>query len=199
MKKYKGFTLIELMITLAIVSILLVVGMPSLKTFMQGSQLVASTNELLSAFHIARSEAVRSNSRVTICSSTDGTNCSSSANWRAGWIVFVASSSDLAGASAACTGVANEDCLLRVHGAINDTLLSVSGEDTNSDDITAFTFTPRGLPTAGGVSQSGTFSICSFDDGDNVIDSRAVVLSLSGRVRVSDNAAVISCPTSPPA
>ena len=204
MKKYKGFTLIELLITLAIVGVLLVVGVPSLKTFMQGSQLIATTNELLSAFHIARSEAVKSNARVTICSSSDGTSCSNSTNWRAGWIVFVASSGDLAGAAAACTGAADEDCLLRVHGAITDPLLSVSGVDSNNPNsnvptITSFTFTPRGLPTAAGVSQAGIFSICSFDDGDNELNSRAVVLSLSGRVRVSDNTAVIKCPATPPA
>ncbi len=204
MKKYKGFTLIELIITLAIVGVLLVVGVPSLKTFMQGSQLIASTNELLSAFHIARSEAVRTNDRVTICSSSDGESCSDSTNWRAGWIVFVARTGDLAGATAACTGDANEDCLLRVHGAITDPLLSVSGVDSNNPDsavptITSFTFTPRGLPTAGGVSQAGIFSVCSFDDSHNILNSRAVVLSLSGRVRVSDNTDVIDCPATPPA
>ncbi|RLA38236.1 MAG: prepilin-type cleavage/methylation domain-containing protein, partial [Gammaproteobacteria bacterium] len=40
MKKNTGFTLVELLITIAIISVLLLVGMPSLKTFMQGNQLV---------------------------------------------------------------------------------------------------------------------------------------------------------------
>ena len=205
MKKYKGFTLIELLITLVIVGVLLTVGVPALKTFMQGSQLVASTNELLSAFHIAHSESVKANTSVTICSSSNGTSCSGSASWRDGWIVFI----DLDGNGAGSTGVtctaagaAGGDCLLRVRGAFTDKLLSVSGEDSNTDDITQFTFSARGLPSVAGISRAGTFLICSFDSSDNVIGSRAVVLSLSGRVRVSDNATMINaigCPASPPA
>lgn len=204
MKKYKGFTLIELLITLVIVGVLLTVGVPALKTFMQSGQLVASTNELLSAFHIARSESVKSNARVTICSSTNGTSCSDSTSWREGWIVFIDRDGNGDGDEVVCTaaGAAGGDCLLRVHDAFTDKLLSVSGEDNNGADITAFTFSARGLPTVGGISRAGTFLICSFDSSDNVIGSRAVVLSLSGRVRVSDNATMINnigCPASPPA
>ena len=201
MKKYNGFTLIELLITLVIVSILLTVGVPTIKTYMQSGQLIASTNELLSAFHLARSESVKSNARVTICTSTNGTSCSDSESWREGWIVFIDRNGDAAGTGTACTaaGAAGGDCLLRVHNGFTDTSLSVSGEDSNSTAITEFTFSARGLPTVGGISQSGTFSICSFDTSDNVIGSRAVVLSLSGRVRISDNAAVIDCPAAPPA
>ena len=62
MKKNTGFTLVELMITLFIISILLTVGLPSLRSYAQSNQLVASSNELLSALHIARSEAIRLNS-----------------------------------------------------------------------------------------------------------------------------------------
>ena len=69
-----------------------------------------------------------------------------------------------------------------------------SDVDANSAAISSFTFTSRGLPKAvNGASQSGVYSLCSLDSGGNTIDSRAVVLSLSGRVRVSENV-VISCP-----
>ena len=173
---------------------------------MQSGQLVASTNELLSAFHIAHSESVKSNARVTICSSTNGTSCSDSASWRDGWIVFIDRDGNGAGTGTVCAaaGVAGGDCLLRVHDAFTDKLLSVSGKDNNGAgaNITEFTFSARGLPTVAGISRAGTFLICSFDSSDNVIGSRAVVLSLSGRVRVSDNATMINnigCPASPPA
>ena len=195
----------ELLITLVIVGILLTVGVPSIKRYMQSGQLIASTNELLSAFHLARSESVKSNVRVTICTSANGTSCSDSESWREGWIVFIDRDGGATGSEGlACTaaGEAGGDCLLRVHGAFSDPLLSVSGEDSNEEAITAFTFNARGLPTVGGISRSGTFLICSFDSGDNVIGSRAVVLSLSGRVRISDNATMIDeigCPAAPPA
>ena len=194
MKKYSGFTLVELMITLFIVGILVSIGVPSLKSFMQSNQLIAATNELISALHVARSEAIKSNSRVTICSSDDGATCSGDDDWTDGWIVFIDANGDLAGTGAVCAAP-NTDCLLRIHDGFTDEQLTVSGEDANSADITSFTFSSRGMPKAAtGAAQSGTFSICSLDDGGNTIGSRAVVLSLSGRVRVSDNAAVISCP-----
>lgn len=197
MKKYTGFTLVELMITLFIVGILLAVGLPSLKTFMQGNQLIASTNELISALHIARSEAIKLNSRVSICDSNDGKTCALTGDWSNGWIVFVDFDGNLVNNGAPCAAL-NTDCLLRVHDGFSDPQLSVSGVDTNSNAINSFTFTARGMPKdTSGVSESGVFSICSFDISNNVIGSRAVVLSLSGRVRVSDNTAVISCPATP--
>ena len=197
MNKHSGFTLIELMITLAIVGILLAVGVPSLKAFMQGNQLVATSNELLSALHIARSEAIKLNKRVTICESSNGTSCSATGNWKNGWIVFTDALGATSGTAAICTNTI-ADCLLRVHEAIADNQLSVSGAYTGGGAISSFTFTSRGLPKdSTGASQSGIFSVCSFDDTDTVIGSRAVVLSLSGRVRVSDDSAVIICPTTP--
>jgi type IV fimbrial biogenesis protein FimT len=196
MKTQSGFTIVELMITLIIVSILLAVGIPSLKSFLQGNQLVAATNELLSAIHIARSEAIKLQTSVTICESTDGASCTDPGtnNWEDGWIVFVDSNSDLAGTGAACAAVGT-DCLLRSHGAFTDNQFTVAGENADGADINSITFNSRGLPrNAAGTWLSGTFSLCSLDSSGDTVDSRAVVLNLSGRVRVSDNAGVISCP-----
>lgn len=198
MKKHSGFTLVELMITIAIVGILLMVGLPSLKSSMQGSQLIATSNELLSALHLARSEAIKRNARVSICSSSNGAACSVSADWKNGWIVFVdaVGPGDLVNTGEACVAE-GEDCLLRIHAGFTDSKLTVSGVNTNNTAITSFTFTSRGLPkAAGGASQSGTFNICVLDEaGTNTIASRAVILSLAGRVRVSDNAGANTCPT----
>ena len=163
---------------------------------MQGSQLIYTTNELLSALHITRSEAVKLNSKVTICSSSDGKSCSGSTDWSNGWIVFVYAKDDQAGTEEECATI-DTDCLLRVQEAVSDDQLTVTGVDSNKSAIKSFTFSARGLPTISKVSRSGTFSVCSFDESDNLINSRAVVLSLSGRVRVSENAAVITCPSSP--
>jgi len=194
MKNYSGFTLVELMITLFIVGILLTVGVPSLRTFMQSNQLVASTNELLSALHVARSEAIKLNSRVSICESNNGATCTTSGSWKNGWIVFVDANGDLGNTGAPCAAI-NTDCLLRVHDGFSDNRLTMAGVDAGSAAVSAFTFSSRGLPKSlTGTAQSGTFSICSLDGSGATINSRAVVLSLSGRVRVTDNAAVISCP-----
>lgn len=202
MKKHSGFTLIELLITLVIVSVLLMVGMPSLKTFMQGSQLVASTNELISAFHVARSEAIKLNTSVTICESTNGASCADPAtgDWEDGWIVFIDGTDPLVDPDQAGTGAAcaddniGTDCLLRIHAGFTDDQLTMPAENAGATAISSITFNSRGLPrNADGSSASGTFSVCSLDSSDDTINSRAVVLSFAGRVRVSDNATV-SCP-----
>ncbi len=194
MKRHSGFTLIELMITLFIVSILLTVGVPSLRTFMQGNQLIAATNELVSALHVARSEAIKLNTRVSICESSNGTSCSATGDWSNGWIVFVDADGGLDNTGAPCTSL-NTDCLLRVHEKIDDDNLTIKGKDANSATVSAFTFTSRGIPkTLNGALRSGVFSLCSLDDNGGVINARAVVLGLSGRVRASSNEAVISCP-----
>jgi len=200
MKKHSGFSLIELMITLFIVGILITIGIPSIRHFMQSNQLVASSNELVSALHVARSEAIKLNRKITICISSDGTSCGASNKWQSGWIVFVDANDDRAGTGVVCGDKASidTDCLLRVHARVDDAKLSITGKyDDTSNDIKWFTFTSRGLPKDTGASSSGVFSVCSYDDSDNVIGSRAVVLSLSGRVRVSDNVAIIKCPATP--
>ena len=201
MKKYSGFTLIELFITLAVVSVLLVIGVPSLKSFLQKSQLIASTNELVSAFHVARSEAIKINNSVTICESSNGSSCNTpgTGNWKNGWIVFVDRNTDQAGIGAACADAnANTDCLLRIHAGVADGQMALSGANAGGKAVRSVTFDSRGLPrNAAGTSMSGKFSLCSYDTNNSVIGSRAVVLSLAGRVRVSDNAAAISCPTTP--
>ncbi len=195
MKKNTGFTLVELMITLFIISILLTVGLPSLRSYAQSNQLVASSNELLSALHIARSEAIRLNSRVSICDSSNGTSCSNTGDWKNGWIVFVDANGDRVGTGSVCA-LPGTDCLLRVHEAISDDQLTVAGKmDATNVDIEYFTFNARGVPIDGGTLRSGIFNLCSLDKDGKTINSRAVVLSLSGRVRISDNPAVIKqCP-----
>lgn len=78
-----GFTLIELMVTLAIASILLLVAAPSLTDFKRNSELTSLSNTLLSAVNAARGEAMKRNMAAYV-TPTDG-----GASWGAGWIVFV--------------------------------------------------------------------------------------------------------------
>ena len=78
-----GFTLIELMVTLAIASILLLVAAPSLTAFKRNSELTSLSNTLLSAMNAARGEAMKRNMAAYV-TPTDG-----GASWDNGWIVFV--------------------------------------------------------------------------------------------------------------
>lgn len=86
--KHSGFSLIELMVTLAVATILVTIAIPGFRTLIQSNRASAQSNELLSAFTLARSEAVKRGLRVSVCSSTDQATCAASTNWATGWIVF---------------------------------------------------------------------------------------------------------------
>ncbi|OYY73477.1 MAG: hypothetical protein B7Y40_09175 [Gammaproteobacteria bacterium 28-57-27] len=83
----QGFTLIETMVTVAVAGILLAIGIPSFQSAMNSSRLTSTTNELIGGLNQARSDAVRLNSRVSLCASADGASCTANGDW-AGWIVF---------------------------------------------------------------------------------------------------------------
>ena len=88
MKNHSGFTLIEIMVTLAVGIIILAIGVPSFMNMMSSNQAAGYSNDLVSALRLARSEAVKRSSTVTICSgSGDLTACSAGA-WTNGWLIF---------------------------------------------------------------------------------------------------------------
>jgi type IV pilus modification protein PilV len=93
MMRQKGYTLIELMTTLAVAAVLISVAMPGMNSFRQNSQLTGTANELISAMHLARNTAVTTNTRVTLCASSNGEDCEAVA-WDEGWIAFVDRDSD---------------------------------------------------------------------------------------------------------
>lgn len=81
MKVARGFTAVELVVTVAIVAILAALAVPSFNSMILGSRLTAGANDLVAALQLARMEAIRLNARVDVCPSTDGTTCSGS-DWR---------------------------------------------------------------------------------------------------------------------
>ena len=82
-----GFSLIELMVTVAVLAILVAIGLPSFQGSMRSNRVATSTNELLASFSLARSEAIRSPGGAAICSTENGTSCGGS--WNDGWMVWI--------------------------------------------------------------------------------------------------------------
>lgn len=78
----RGFTLIELMVAVALIAIMLALAAPSLTTFQRNAELTTATNTLLSAINAARGEAMK-RGRYAMVVPAD------TANWSSGWIVFV--------------------------------------------------------------------------------------------------------------
>jgi len=133
-----GFTLVELMVTLAVVGILAAVAVPAMTSLIAGNRLAGASSELTSSLQLARSEAIRRNAQVTICASSNGTTCSASTDWSR-WIVTGPDNS-------AAAGAAND--VILTHTA--PTALRVRGPSAG------IVFRPSGLIRAG-----ATLSVCA--------------------------------------
>lgn len=82
----RGFTIVELMVALSIAAMLLAVAVPSYSGSRLNSQLRASANDLIGSINLARSEAIKGGTTVTLCASADGQTCGG--NWNEGWVVL---------------------------------------------------------------------------------------------------------------
>ena len=87
MRAQQGFSLVELMVALAVLVILVTVAIPSFNSTILRMRGSAVADKLISSLNLARSEAISRNTRVTVCASSDGVDCDNSAsNWNSGWI-----------------------------------------------------------------------------------------------------------------
>lgn len=198
MRKNYGFTLIELMMTLVIAAILLTIGMPAMNTFVKNNRLTLVTNELVSAAHVARSNAIKDDTFGCVCPSGDVTVaapvCSGLASWETGWIAFTDPTGACADSSAGT--------LLKVWDGsqVDASQLAVRADHVSITTPNFIRFNSRGATQQlNGASQQGSFSIC--DDRGVTADAqgnalaRAVQLSISGRVRSTRLASQINaCP-----
>ncbi|MFH1601103.1 MAG: GspH/FimT family pseudopilin [Pseudomonadota bacterium] len=78
--KSGGFTLVELMVVLAVLAVLIGVAVPSFQNITNRNRLTAVTNEMVAALQLTRVEAIRRNARVVFCPTTDGAACGGT-NW----------------------------------------------------------------------------------------------------------------------
>lgn len=86
-----GFTILELMIAVAVLAIIVGIGVPAFTDIIRRNRLSSQTNGLMGALAIARSEAVKRGTPVTICPASDANQdvCAGNVQWAAnGWIVF---------------------------------------------------------------------------------------------------------------
>ncbi len=175
--KNKGFTLLELIMTIAIASIVITVGVPSFRQTIQVNHKATQVNQILHSLNVARSEAVTRGFPVTICKSADGSSCGgSSVKWEQGWITFLDDDMD-ADHNESTDGNGSFDA--------NEEILAVSGSLANdyslkSDNFTsALTYQPAGhIVDSSKRRTSGYFVLCFNNDINN---AGAVFINITGK------------------
>jgi type IV fimbrial biogenesis protein FimT len=183
----KGFTLIELMMTISIAVIVLTIGVPSFTQTINNSRLTTNINELVTSLNYARSEAVKRNQPVTVRKT--------GAQWESGWTIFT----DLDGDGNQEAG----DTLLRTYQAMSNNF-TLRG--------TTPAYTNRITYKADGTSANGSFVLCDNSDGNNAPEantSRLILINTVGRSRMGtdidgdgipekdDGSEITSCTVSP--
>ncbi len=152
-----GFTLYELMVTLAIVGVVLVIGVPNLGAYRQNARMTSTANDLHSAFHLARTESTRAKQNVTICASSTSmdVNPTCGGTWDQGYIVFIDNDGNIQ------MGVG--DTVLRRQPAIAE---GVSLAVANDATYFGYAATGRGRGTVGVLDPISQVVMC--DDRGNV-------------------------------
>lgn len=189
MKRHnKGFTLMELLVTLVIISIVTLIGVPSFQGAITGSRLTTAINELVTALHVARSEAIKRNRYVVVRKT--GTN------WENGWQIFV----DVSRAATTTENIfdddgdtdlceATEDCLLKVQESLHNAYTLRLKNGSPISDLVSYM--PNGMryipPGASTAAVDNSFYLCDTSSSSVPLSGTARVLILNslGRPRMA--------------
>ncbi len=189
MNRNAGFTLIELIVTVALAAIVLTIGVPTFRTAILNNTRTAQANEFVGVLSLARSEAAKRGLRVVVCRSEDGMNCKTdtSGAWENGWIVFVDQNQDGDSNPYTPSSQPNSADVLKVQGSI-DRNFSLRSGSTFTQWIA---YLPNGVSAGNTGLGTGTFRLC---DSRGVDQARFVVISGTGRVRAREKETGDVCP-----
>lgn len=186
----RGFTLIELMVTIAIAAILAGLAVPSFQDLIASNRLKSHASSLLSSLLLARGEAIKRNSRVVLCKSADGSTCTATGGWQQGWIVFHDYTDDTTAATNNNGTLDISEAVIQRQGPLTgDFVLTGNSSVTNYVSYSSIGATKF---KASEAFQAGTFTICqrSVNNGK----AREIVISATGRPRINQTTAATCSP-----
>ena len=167
----QGFTLVESVVVLAILSVLLTITSSWAVAVADSMRLTSQVNIYLAALHFTRSEAIKRNSRVTVCKSADASNCADDGGWQQGWIIFHDPNHN------AVRDVSEE---VEFQSSVLPAHFQLVG-NLNVAKYVSYDATGRTSLASGGF-QAGTLTLCRH----SVLggEARKIVINSAGRARV---------------
>jgi type IV fimbrial biogenesis protein FimT len=165
----QGFSLIELLIAVAIVGLLVLAAGPSYRNWIAAQELANHAHFLAGTLNLARSEAIKTGYRVNLCKSSDRQQCADDGSgWELGWILYIDENQD--------GEISAGETVLRTEGPPGNGI-TVRGNRPVGDYVS---YTSLGhARMLSGALQMGTFVVCKPGQ-----DALQVVLANSGRARV---------------
>lgn len=166
-----GFTLVECVVGMTILCVLHSIAVPWTVTFADSMRLTSQVNVYLSALHLARGEAIKRNSIMTVCKSADGLTCTEGGGWQQGWIIFHDPNHNAARDLA--EAIVHRSSALPAHFLLvgnSNVAKYVSFDATGSTRL------------ASGAFQAGTLTLCRHSALG--AEARKIVINSAGRARV---------------
>lgn len=174
--KIKGYTMIEMLIVVALLGILIALALPDLSDTVESANTNSQIKVMLTTLNLARSEAIKRGDNVAICASDDGADCDAD-TWSDGWIIFHDANGDANGDTGS---IDVGDTVIRVYD-------SLGADSTMTFTVDLFEYNSLGFSDTGGTQ---TFLLCPASGNAN--NARSIVVGPSGRGRRVEDG--LACP-----
>ncbi|WP_051822177.1 GspH/FimT family pseudopilin [Desulfonatronum thiodismutans] len=175
--KNNGFSIIEVLIVVAIAAILTAIAIPAFNVFIGNTRTSTVANEFVSALNLARSEAMKRGVDVYVCRSSNGTSCATGGDWGQGWLVYF-------------TDEDNNDIPIRVREGLKEPE-SFGGFGYFDEDNAIIAFRPDGRLVKEVADEIGYEEGDDAGHGFNVTSkgrSRCIRVNSAGRIRTESGA-----------
>jgi type IV fimbrial biogenesis protein FimT len=166
----KGFTLVELLITIALMAVISALAVPSFQMLLLKNRISFENERIFETLYYIRTEAIKRNNQVSWCPSSDGLDCDPELSWMDGWIIF---------SDQAKRGELDHesDKVLRVGVGLPAGYLLYSTKHQKW-----FGYRPNGTSVGSSGSGNTSFIVCTPEEG---VDGKRVIVSITGRPRVA--------------
>jgi type IV fimbrial biogenesis protein FimT len=171
-----GFTLIELITTLAVLGITLSLAIPGMTSLIGKNAMTSRVNSVVAHLQMARSESIKRGVNTVLCPTTDGLSCHDSIDWSGGYILFSDSNQNRT--------PDGDDQIIAVQMPDDQRIVVMTSTGRKK-----LTYQPTGMSPG----SNGTINFC---DGQGNVPPKAVIISNTGRPRLSEkrpDGSQISC------